>query len=208
MTGRDPTAVELGGVPLGRAPFARWPEALRRRLLWISAGLSFVLMGVLTRIGVPLESEAAPRGIVSFELAGDASTAQAILDSWSDAARLHAALSLGLDYLFLVAYAVALSLACVEVAKRIAPTGLGLARVGVLLAWGQLLAAGLDAIENFALIQLLLGSDGASWPGLAWWCAAIKFGWVGAGLLYVIGGSIVVVVARRGRGAEGSPRRR
>jgi hypothetical protein len=54
-------------------------------------------------------------------------------------------------------------------------------------------------MENFALIQLLLGSDGAAWAPLAWWCAAGKFSLVAAGLGYLLAG-LALAAAARGRG--------
>jgi hypothetical protein len=43
--------------------------------------------------------------------------------------------------------------------------------VGVVLAWAQRGTALLDAVENWALIRLLLGSERAFWPPLARWRA-------------------------------------
>ncbi len=150
-------------------------------------------------IGDPLKSAAAPSGIVSFELAGDLATAQGMVASWSPTARVFAGLSLGLDYLFMAAYASAIALGCVLVARGLAARAGFLATAGIVLAWGQFLAAILDATENYALIQVLLGSKDALWPALSWWCAVPKFAIIGVGLLYVIVGA-VVLLATRGRG--------
>ncbi len=68
--------------------------------------------------------------------------------------------------------------------------------MGIALSWGQLLAALLDAVENYALIRLLLGSTGKLWPDLARWCAVPKFLLVGAGLVYVIFGAVLAMVGR------------
>lgn len=42
---------------------------------------------------------------------------------------------------------------------------------GALLAWGQIVAALLDALENYALIQILLGTEQGLWAQVARWSA-------------------------------------
>jgi hypothetical protein len=54
----------------------------------------------------------------------------------------------------------------------------------------------LDGVENYALIRVLFGTDLSVWPVVARWCAIPKFLIVGAGLIYVIVGTIVVVVMK------------
>ena len=68
--------------------------------------------------------------------------------------------------------------------------------VGVLLAWAQFGAALLDAVENYALIQVLLGSQQALWPAVARWCAIPKFLIVAAGLVYIGVGAVLAVVTK------------
>jgi hypothetical protein len=62
----------------------------------------------------------------------------------------------------------------------------------VVLAWAQFLAALLDAIENLALIHLLLNSSRSWLPCLARGCAIVKFSIVGAGLIFILGGLLVI----------------
>jgi hypothetical protein len=69
--------------------------------------------------------------------------------------------------------------------------------LGTLLAWAQFGAALLDALENYALIQVLLGSQQALWPVVARWCAIPKFLIVAAGLVYVGIGTVSVMVRRQ-----------
>jgi hypothetical protein len=161
---------------------------VQRRAFAILALLTVVVMVARDAIGRPLVTEAAPLGIVSFEFAGDVATATRILEGWGEAGRVRAGLIQGLDYLFLVLYASAIGLGCLLVAGAAGPV----------LAWGQVAAALLDSVENFALIRLLLGSDNAVWPTLAWGCAALKFALVGAGLVTVLVGFPIALVRRRG----------
>ncbi len=169
-------------------PFTWLSPRGQRHAFAILAPLTVAVMVALDAIGRPLMTDAAPLGIVSFEFAGDVATATRMLEGWGEAGRVRAGLSLGLDYLFLVLYASAIGLGCLRVARPAGPA----------LAWGQIGAALLDAVENFALIRLLLGSDNAVWPTLAWGCAAVKFALVGAGLAYVLLGLPFVLVRRRG----------
>lgn len=174
------------------APFDRCSDSARKRTLVIALVLSLVLLTAMRILDAPLRTAAAPRGIVSFELAKDGSASRQILDSWNAHAKTHAALSLGLDYLFLIVYAVFISMACVQVGRALQRRSPSLARLGGILAWAQFLAAILDAIENLALIFLLLNSERLWLPAVARGCAIIKFTIVGAGFIYIGSGLLVI----------------
>jgi len=158
--------------------------------------LTIAVMVSLNVLGGPLKTEAAPSGIISFEFAGDLATAQRIVASWGPEGQVYAGLNLGLDYLFLFSYASAIALGCVLVSRGLAPRVGFLAALGAPLAWAQFIAALLDALENYALIRLLLGGQQTWWPAVARWCALPKFLIVALGLLYVVAGVAVIVVAR------------
>jgi hypothetical protein len=167
----------------------------------------FVLFLILTLIVIigmqgvsgPLKTAAAPSGIISYELAGDVPTAQAIFDSWDARVRVRVGLNLGLDYLFLALYSTTIACACAWIAgalrKRVRP----LASIGLLLAWGQWLAALLDAVENGALLTMLLNVPEQPWPSVAWWCAVLKFALVLLGLFFaLVGGISLALKPKRG----------
>ena len=82
------------------------------------------------------------------------------------------------------------------VARSLSPRVASLSSLGVLLAWAQFGAGLLDAVENYGLIQVLLGSQQAFWPVLARWCAIPKFLIVAAGLVYVGVGAILAVITK------------
>ncbi|MBW2281573.1 MAG: hypothetical protein JRG76_18310 [Deltaproteobacteria bacterium] len=172
-------------------PFAWVHERSEGTLLAVLAVLGIVLSVALTRLGAPLVTDAAPTGIVSFEFSGSAAGARAILDTWTPRTREHAMLTLGLDYLYLLVYPAFISLACVWTARRIAP------RTGVALSWGVLLAAPLDAVENAALLWMLIGAPSDSAAALAWVCALPKFALVFAGLGYAGIGQAAARLLRR-----------
>ncbi|MCL4261854.1 MAG: hypothetical protein KJ069_01495 [Anaerolineae bacterium] len=135
--------------------------------------------------GGPLQTAVAPAGIISFEFAGNVANAQMIIASWGEHGRLVAAFGLGLDFLYPLVYAAAISLACVWAAERVQPK-FPAAKWGIWLAWGAWLAALLDYVENVALVLLLFGSTAVLLPPLAFICAAIKFALVIAGIVYVL----------------------
>ncbi len=156
----------------------------RTAAFWLLVVLTLMVMGVLQIVGQPLQTSAAPQGIVSFELAGSPATAQAILDSWDGNARIHAGFSLGFDFLFMPLYAASIAAACLWGAGTLRRRRWPLAGFGPWLAWGLWLAVLCDIIENISLWRLLVGTVAAPWPELARLCALVKFGLVGLGLLY------------------------
>ncbi len=158
--------------------------------------LTIVLMIALNSIDAYLKTVAAPSDIVSFEMAGSLPKAQSILDSWGAEGQVYAGLSLGLDYLFLVSYALAIALGCVLVARGLRRVSGALSPVGMVLSWIVLAAALLDATENYGLIRVLLGSQNPTWPVVSRWCALLKFSIVGIGLAYVVLGATVALGAR------------
>lgn len=130
--------------------------------------------------------------IIKFELAGNLSNVRKILRDWDEVGRLKAGFGLGLDFLYLVTYSTTIGLACVWAASLLQSYRLPLASVGILLAWGQWLAAVLDILENIALVTMLFGFVRNPLPQVAKWCAIPKFGLILLGLLY-IGASIIVL---------------
>jgi hypothetical protein len=174
---------------------------MSRRSQWVafvtSTALSLIVMFALTTGGSVLRTEMAPYGIVSYEFAGDVPTAERILESWDASARTAAGVNLGLDYLYLFAYSISIALGCTLVATAGMTGQHALSTVGAALAWLQFVAAGLDAVENYALLQMLAGDITSAYAAMAWWCAAIKFALVGLGLLYALPGSLIVAVRAR-----------
>jgi len=183
-----------------RHPFEWLSKTAQKRAFVILLGLTLVVMMGLQVLGGPLKTKAAPAGIVSFELAGGQSQAREIVESWGERGQVYAGLNLGLDYLFLVTYASCIGLGCVMVARSLTGRVEIAFSAGVLLAWGQIAAALLDSVENYALIRVLLGSGQELWPMVALCCAVAKFIIVALGLVYILVGVVVVLVARsRGR---------
>jgi hypothetical protein len=180
-----------------RHPLDAIPAGRRRTLFAPLVVLTLGMTAVMAVVDRPLRTSAAPRGIVSFELAGDAATSARIIDSWDERARRYAAFGLGLDFLFLCAYSTSIACACLWAGGVFGARGLALAGAGPPLAWGQWLAALLDAEENSALAVLLLAGVRDPWPRVAWVCASLKFLLVAAGLLYAAAGLLARGLAAR-----------
>ncbi len=181
-------------------PFGWLGRSGQKRAFAAVTLVTFVLIAVMSAFDLPLRTEAAPQGIVSFELAGSAERAGEILASWDEKARVSAGLSLGMDYLFLLAYATSIALGCQLLGRLEFNRGTRLAALAAPLAWAQLGAALLDAIENAALIRLLQGAEASIWPALALVCAVPKFIFVLLGLLYLIVAGLLSLLRSRGPG--------
>ncbi len=134
----------------------------------------------------PLITENAPNGIISFELAKEMDKSLAIISSWDLNAKVNAGLSLGIDFLFLVLYAIFFSTACFLIAQKYSNKNNWIYKTGLLLAKLQFVAALFDAVENIALIKLLLGSINSLFPSIAYYFASIKFTIIIIGIIYII----------------------
>ncbi|MDI6769010.1 MAG: hypothetical protein QMD04_04980 [Anaerolineales bacterium] len=146
---------------------------------------TLILFAIFRPLSAPLTTSAAPSGIVSFELAHTPENAARMLDSWDERAQLFAAFGLGFDYLFMPSYALAIALGILLAAGRHPGA---FAKLGAWLGWGLILAAILDAVENVALWNVLLGAANSAWPLLSYWCALFKFGLILLGIAYALAG--------------------
>ncbi|MCB9535229.1 MAG: hypothetical protein H6704_03115 [Myxococcales bacterium] len=127
--------------------------------LLLATGL---VTAALVVLGAPLVTDPAPHGIVSFELAADVHTAQAMLDSWGPEGVPIAARNLGLDALYLLLYPATLAL--------------GLWLVGARrLARAMPVAGALDLVENVALLAVLYDGPTPTLTGVAFAAATLKF---------------------------------
>ncbi len=167
-------------------PFFWLAGNAHKKALWLLGTGTLLLLLVLTIVDQPLRTAASPNGIVSFELAKNIETSRQIIDSWSEKARLFAAFSLGIDYLFLVCYALFLGLAVYKLAQVFSERKTWLARLGIALNWGVFLAAAFDALENYCLIRQLFGTLSTLCPLFAHYFASAKFLLLVLGLSYLI----------------------
>ncbi len=162
--------------------------------------IAVLLLGVIFGfVGKPLNTQAAPFGIVSFELAGNLSNASTILSSWDDNTKLRAAFIQGLDFLFIPIYVGVIALGSGRASNTLLRKSWPLERIGIPLDWAVVFAGVLDCIENIALLRLLFGQPVNPWPQIAFWCAAPKFVIVIVGTIYIVYGAMAHLL---GRGAS------
>src|SRR5215207_3031652 len=182
-----------------RHPLESIPREYRKRLFFTFLALTLILFAVFRVLDRPLQTDAAPNGIVSFELAGNPQTVRAITDSWKEMSLLLsavagqpdanivnvpyvlAAFGLGIDYLFMPVYALALAFGTLLAARR--HDGI-IHSIGALAGYGVFAAALFDAVENYTLLQILIGNPQPSYPSIAAFCAVMEFSLIVFGLIY------------------------
>jgi len=182
------------------------PGEYRKRLFFTFLFLTLSLFAVFRVLDQPLQTPAAPNGIVSFELAGSPLRAREITDEWKRSSLLlsavagqtdpnivnipyaFAAFGLGIDYLFMPAYSLTLALGTLLVAEKHSGWFRSL---GAVAGYGALVAAVFDAVENYALFQILLNRVYSPYPEIAYICASIKFSLLIFGFLYLMAGWLI-----------------
>ena len=143
---------------------------------------------VMMRIfDAPLKNEVCTGGIVSFELAREMTTSQAILESWDSQAKSSAYRSLFFDFLFLVVYSSFIAVLIGRIRTKFSPNTL-LHRVGQLLGILIFVAALFDILENIALLRIMGGDFSQIWATVAYYAASIKFGLILLSLIYLLVG--------------------
>ena len=157
-------------------------------LLAIAAAVMFARIGPLDH----LLQEKVPAGIFALEFSWSGGRAREILDAW---AGLEAKVreQTYWDYLFLLCYPVALSLACAMLADAPAnPVPL----IGIFVAWATLAAAPLDALENLAMLRMVADGASETLAKLATWCAGLKFTVLLAAVGYLLTAGAATAVRR------------
>ena len=146
----------------------------------VVTGVLFIVLAVLNhRLQLPIS----PFGIVSYQFAGTAARAQAIVTAWHSAQVFSTALQLQyLDCVFLGVYPVCLAWAC----RLLAPVGQPHTAGGNLVPWFALAAGPFDGVEN--LLQIIMLKVGAT-DALALWsmrAASLKFICIGVAGSYLL----------------------
>jgi len=168
-------------------PLEFFPQHLQKPIFYTFFALTLVIFGIFNSLDRPLKTDAAPSGIVSFELGQTVNNAQAIIDSWDAKARLYAAFGIGFDYLFMPVYALALSLGLL-LASHDKKDGYRI--LAAWLGWGAFVAALFDMVENCALWKMLISGVFSPYPELAAFCASTKFMLLIAGLVIALAGRL------------------
>lgn len=159
----------------------------RRRGLIASGIATLALLLAMSPAEDRMKATGGP-GMVPFELTGGQDRAEEILSEWGEDGQDAARESLMIDFGFLLAYGIFLTLALAAVRdlarerdwRRLAAIG------GVVVSFGALGAA-FDALENACLLLTLEGA-GAAFPLLATIFAGCKFILVAAAIAYLLTG--------------------
>jgi len=165
---------------VSRHPLEVVPER-RRPVVFVA--LLVLTLGFGRVMDPPPKTEAAPCGIVSLEFAGGTDKVRRILESWGEEGKAKALRNTRLDYAFLLLYSTTIAAGCLW-GSRVYGSGRLRREAGVVLAWGQILTALLDATENVALLRVLAGPVEEPWPKVAFWCALPKFALIAGGVVY------------------------
>ena len=159
-------------------PYDRIPSGRLRRVFMPCIALTVAVGGALLLL------DPGGKGIVGLEVAGSVAAANEVIGSWDRRDVIHAAFGTGLDYLFILAYANSVALACIWGRRVFGHRWL--IALGGLLAWAAWLGGLLDAVENVALLDMIRGPVSSPWPQVAAWCAYLKFVLVYAGVAYAL----------------------
>ena len=170
-------------------PFAGFSQRVRQRALVVLVVLSVAIAAVVARLGAGLFVPAVPSGIISFELAGNAAAATAMLRAWGPALSEAARIQTWVDFAYLAVYAPTLALAAGLAVGPWAKRSASLSGLGVLLSWGALAAGLLDVIENAAMLRMLTDAPSDALALLARICAIGKFTLILATVTYALFGA-------------------
>jgi hypothetical protein len=124
------------------------------------------------------------RPMLALEM--NASKAPEIFESWDETTRAALRTALLWDYLFIFIYPAAIATCCFIASRFLDNKEILSVKYGLIIMCLQLIAAMLDAIENFALLKVLRGPIESPWPQTARWCATFKFGIILLGIVYVV----------------------
>jgi len=67
-----------------RHPFSWLSHPAQKRAFWIAFGLTVAVLAGMNIVGGPLNTPAAPAGIISFEFAGSVDVATEMTASWGE----------------------------------------------------------------------------------------------------------------------------
>lgn len=171
-------------------PFTWLSPQFQKRALIFFGVAALILLIILSVVDQPLKNVHSG-GMIAFELTGSFEHSQEMLDSWDHNAKLFAAFSLGIDYLFMVAYSLFLALLIFKLSEKFIGQKEWFSQLGIYLSWAQFAAAFFDAMENYFLLRILLGSQSEIFSSLAFYSASIKFVLIILGLIYIVSALIL-----------------
>ena len=141
--------------------------------------------------------------IVAFEFAGSRSRAAQIMAEWGAEGRRLAHFGLLLDYGYMLSYGLFFAFAGFAVRDAARERGWRrTARLGAVVPYFALAAAGFDACENAALLLALGGHGGSLAPPFATACSSLKWLLIACAILYAAWGAALLSTERLRRAAS------
>ena len=178
-----------------QSPFSKLSKASEKKLTISLLILLLITISSMLFFDSFLKNEIAENGIISFELAKELETSKAVINSWNEQSKIAASLSMGLDFLFLIVYASFIALLIHKLNDKLWKDTT-FYTIGNILVWGAFIMALSDAIENIALIRLLMGDLQQYWSSIAYYFAILKFIILALGILYILINSGLLLIRK------------
>lgn len=182
------------------------PIHIRLRVFGVMSLIAFGMSYWVSITGEVLRTTVGPLGIVSLELAGTPVAAQLIYAAWGASGMQAARFNIGIDFLYLLSYGIALSVGCSLASVWWARRSLRMAGYGGAMSIAVLVAAICDAVENVAMLRSMQDVSNPLWPTLAKSCAIVKFSLLLPALLYLMTGAFTRIGTRNRPGQVAPPR--
>ncbi len=162
------------------------------------AGIATVFMiAVMVKSGAPLKTSVTPAGILHLEFAYTADQVQHVLAAWPSGQNSFlinpARLNTWLDFAFILSYAILLYQLCLWIAFNHPK----LYVIGKWMATSSLAAAALDVLENVGMLWSISGSISETNSIFTFTCAAMKWLIVIFVLVFILVGTIAILVKKR-----------
>lgn len=170
------------------SPYKKLTKTAEKKLTRIALVFFLITASAMLYFDAPLKNEHTPLGIVSFEMTRTVDEATTIVNTWksSEGSKIAAERSLWFDYIFMLAYALLISLILHKVIRYVWKEDTTIHKIGIILMRGVFFAAFLDAVENFGLLKLYYGDMKQHWMSLASSTAMLKFILLIFAILYVL----------------------
>ncbi len=163
-----------------------------RIIFFLLAGTLFFFL--LLRLQGKLETKQTPASIVSLELAHNVQSVEDITTSWNlEGMTARARTNIWIDFLFIPFYVMLFYTLCGSISVRM--NGFS-AKLGVLLAFGSLIAGIFDVLENILMLFALHGHYNNFTALLTTFFATTKFSLLLLAVAYILPWGLRVLVLR------------
>jgi hypothetical protein len=146
-----------------------------------------VIFLVMRWLSNEVTTPATPKGIVSFELAKNFTTAQTMMQA---AGVKNMQFNTGIDFLFIIAYTSLFLLCCKALMDNYRSSGLK--TIGLIFLELSVLVGILDLVENIAMLITLGGYGSDISVTISRWAAIVKFCVAGMVLMYIIVAAVIM----------------